>query len=66
MLLFNQLNNTTMKQSNWTKHTRKNGMTSREKILLTALQDIAAMVVSPNDTRADILNRALKAIGKDK
>jgi hypothetical protein len=55
-----------MKQSNWTKHTRKNGMTSREKILLTALQDIAVMVVSPNDTRADILNRALKAIGKDK
>ena len=53
-------------QSNWTKHTRKKGMTSREKRLLTALQDIAVMVVSPNDTRTDILNRALKAIGKDK
>ena len=37
----------------------------REKELLTALQDIAAMVVSPNDTRADILNRALKVIGKE-
>jgi hypothetical protein len=53
-------------QSNWTKHTRKRGMTAREKLLLTALQDIAAMVVSPNDTRADILAHALKAIGKDK
>jgi hypothetical protein len=52
-------------QSNWTKHTRKRGMNSREKRLLTALQDIAVMVVSPNDTRADILARALKAIGKD-
>jgi hypothetical protein len=52
-------------QTNWTKHTRKRGVNSREKQLLTALQDIAAMVVSPNDTRADILNRALKAIGKE-
>lgn len=52
-------------QTNWKKHTRKRGMNSREKRLLTALQDIAAMVVSHNDTRADILNRALKAIGKD-
>jgi hypothetical protein len=52
-------------QTNWKKHTRKRGMNSREKRLLTALQDIAAMVVSPNDTRADILNRALKAIGKE-
>jgi len=41
-------------------------MTSLEKRLLTALQDIAVMVVSPNDTRADILAHALKAIGKDK
>lgn len=46
------------------KHTRKRGMTSREKLLLTALQDIAVMVVSKNDMRADILNLALKAIGK--
>jgi hypothetical protein len=53
-------------QSNWTKHTRKRGMTAREKLLLAALQDIAAMVVSPNDTRADILAHALKAIGKYK
>jgi hypothetical protein len=53
-------------QSNWTKHTRKKGMTSREKRLLTALQDIAVMVVSSSDTRADILAHALKAIGKDK
>jgi hypothetical protein len=53
-------------QTNWKKHTRKSGMNSREKRLLTALQDIAAMVVSTNDTRADILARALKAIGKDK
>ena len=53
-------------QSSWTKHTRKKGMTSREKILLTALQDITVMAASPNDTRADILNRALNAIGKDK
>jgi hypothetical protein len=53
-------------QTNWKKHTRKMGMNSREKRLLTALQDIAAMVVSTNDTRADILARALKAIGKDK
>jgi hypothetical protein len=52
-------------QTNWTKHTRKRGMNSREKRLLTALQDIAAMVVSPNDTRADILARALNALGKD-
>ena len=52
-------------QTNWTKHTRKRGMNSREKQLLTALQDIAAMVVSPNDIRADILAHALKAIGKD-
>jgi hypothetical protein len=52
-------------QTNWKKHTRKRGMNSREKRLLTALQDIAAMVVGPNDTRADILARALKAIGKD-
>jgi hypothetical protein len=51
-------------QTNWKKHTRKKGMNSREKRLLTALQDIAAMVVSPNDTRADILAHALKAIGK--
>jgi hypothetical protein len=52
-------------QTNWKKHTRKRGMTSREKRLLTALQDIAAMVVSPNDTRADILAHPLKAIVKD-
>jgi len=38
----------------------------RDQELLQALQDIAAMVVSPNDTRADILAHALKAIGKDK
>jgi ABC-type xylose transport system substrate-binding protein len=53
-------------QTNWQKHTRKRGMNSREKQLLTALQDIVAMVVSPNDTRADILAHALKAIGKEK
>jgi len=52
-------------QTNGKKHTRKRSMNSREKRLLTALQDIAAMVVSPNDMRADILARALKAIGNE-
>jgi hypothetical protein len=32
--------------------------------LLSALQDICAMVVSPNDTRADILAHARAAIAK--
>lgn len=34
--------------------------------LLEALQDICAMIVSPNDTRADILAHAQKAIAKAK
>jgi hypothetical protein len=32
--------------------------------LLSALQDICAMIVSPNDTRADILAHARAAIAK--
>jgi hypothetical protein len=32
--------------------------------LLSALQDICAMIVSPNDTRADILAHARTAIAK--
>ena len=32
--------------------------------LLETLQDICAMIVSPNDTRADILAHAQKAIAK--
>jgi hypothetical protein len=52
-------------QTNWTKHPRKRGMTSREKRLLTALQDIAAISVGPNDAqaRAEIISISLKAIG---
>ena len=52
-------------QTNWKKHTRKRGMNSREKRLLTALQDIAAIVVGPNDAqaRAEIISISLKAIG---
>ena len=34
--------------------------------LLETLQDICAMIVSPNDTRADILAHAQKAIAKAK
>ena len=54
----------TATQATCQKNTHKQSI--REKQLLTALQDIAAMVVSPNDTRADILAHALKAIGKGK
>lgn len=52
-------------QTNWTKHTRKRGMNSREKQLLTALQDIAAIAVGSNDAqaRAEIISISLKAIG---
>ena len=35
----------------------------REKELLQALQDIAAIVVGPNDGRAEIISVSLKAIG---
>lgn len=34
--------------------------------LLSALEEICAMIVSPNDTRADILAHATKAIRKAK
>ena len=49
---------------------RKNNDTARlisaAPDLLETLQDICAMIVSPNDTRADILAHAQKAIAKAK
>jgi len=53
--------------SNWVKVKRKrkfDPVKASAPMLLSILQDICAMIVSPNDTRADILAHARAAIAK--
>jgi hypothetical protein len=51
----------------WVKVKRKrkfDPVKASAPMLLSTLQDICAMIVSPNDTRADILAHARAAIAK--